>query len=377
MGKTRYLVLENGQVFEGKAFGSDNFTIGELVSNTSMTGYQEILSDNSYVGKIINLTYPMIGSYGITREGFENTNPYIFGLIVGEYTQFPSNWKSEMTLDEYLKLKNIPTIEGIDTRMLSKIINKNNSLKATFADSVDKLEEIIKSLKEYKFEENLTELVSIKKPFRIPNNGEKIVIIDLGSSDLVVRELNYRGKDITIVPYNFTTEEIMRIHPKGIVITNGPGNTNELGQLIENLKEMIGKLPIFGIGLGHQIIALASGASLEMLDKAQRGANYPVKNLENNYMENVVKNNNMTVSEKSLENTDLEITHRDVNVGNIDGLKNDVKMINSIQFQPYYIASEKIDSAFEKFYNNICKNFEEECSEYSEINEKSKGEINA
>ncbi|MGY3756518.1 carbamoyl phosphate synthase small subunit [Helcococcus kunzii] len=371
MEKLRYLVLEDGQVFEGKAFGSDNFTIGELVSNSSMTGYQEILSDNSYVGKIINLTYPMIGSYGITREGFENTNPYIFGLIVGEYTQVPSNWKSEMTLDEYLKLKNIPAIEGLDTRMLSKIINKNHCIKATFTDSIENVEEIVKELKEYKSDENYTDLVSIKKPFRIPNNGEKIVVIDLGASDLVVRELNFRGKDITIVPYNFTSEEIMRIHPKGIVISNGPGNLKQLNQLIESVKRMIGKLPIFGIGLGHQVIALASGADIKLLDKAQRGSNYPVKNIENNHIENVVKNNHLTVDEKSLENTGLEITHIDVNVGNIEGLKDDSKMINSIQYQPYYIASEKVDSAFEKFYNNINELMKEECLENSE------GEINA
>ena len=353
MEKLRYLVLEDGQVFKGKAFGGDNFTIGQLVSNTSMSGYQEILSDNSYVGKIINLTYPMIGSYGITREGFENTNPYIFGLIVGEYTKCPSNWRSEMTLDEYLKLKNIPAIEGIDTRMLSKIINKNDCMKACFADSMDDIEDKIKQLQAYKFEQDATELVSIKKPFRIPNDGDKIVIIDLGSTETIVRELNRRNKDITIVPYNFNAEEILRIHPKGIIISNGPDNINNLENLVETLKNLIDKLPILGIGLGHQVLSLAFGAKLKKLEKSQRGCNYPVIDLSTNRIENVIKNNAYTIDEKSLENLDLEITHKDVNTNTIDGLKSDDKFVNSIQYQPNCVFGDKIDPAFETFYENI------------------------
>lgn len=364
MEKLRYLILEDGTLFEGSAFGGDEFLVGTIVSNTSMTGYQEILADNSNVGKIITLTYPMIGSYGITREGFENTNPYIFGVVVSEKTNEPSNWKSEMTIDQFLKLKNIPGIEGIDTRMLTKILRDKGEMKAVFADSIENLDEIVEKIKNTEIEKNLPEMVSIKKSFRIPNDGDKVLVIDMGSTDSIVRELNSKNMDITVMPYNFKHEEILSIHPEGVIVSNGPGNANDMCEVVENIKQIIGKVPVFGIGLGHQIVSLALGARLEKLRYSQRGSNYPVKDVESGRVENVTKNNDYSIEENSTKENNLTVTHIDINSGSVDGIKNDEKFVNSVQYQPY-----GCDKSYEKFYENIEK--------YKQSNVIAKGEKNA
>lgn len=353
MGKVRYLILEDGSYFEGKAFGGDNFKIGKIISNTSMSGYQEILLDNKNSGKIVTLTYPMIGSYGITREGFENMNPYIFGIIVGEKTDGPSNWKSQMTLNEYLQIKNIPAIEGIDTRMLAKKIKKSGELKATFSDTIENLEDVVNELKISLLDENFIEKISVNKPFRISNNGDKILVIDNGCVEEILRELNCRDKDISVVPYNFSSEDILKVHSKGVIISDGPGNPELMTKQVENIKKLIGNIPLFGIGLGHQLISQALDIKVRRLKYSKRGGNYPVKNILTGKIKNVEMNNEFTLKKENLRK-DVQITHIDVNSGDVEGIKLDSSFINSIQYKPVYFENEKIEE-YETFYSNIAK----------------------
>ena len=353
MGKIRYLILEDGSYFKGKAFGGENFNIGKIVSNTSMLGYQEILLDNKNAGKIVTLTYPMIGSYGITREGFENMNPHIFGLIVGEKTDSPSNWKSQMTIDEYLEIKDIPAIEDIDTRMLAKKIKKSGELKATFSDTIENLDSIVNKLKVAELDDNFIEKISVNKPFRISNTGDKILVIDNGCVEEILRELNCRDKDISIVPCNFSSEDILKIHSKGVIISDGPGNAEKMTSQVENIKKLIGNIPLFGIGLGHQLILKALDTKLQKLKYSKRGGNYPVKNILTGRIENVEMNNEYTLVKESL-GKDVEISHIDVNSGDIEGIKVQDKFINSVQYKPIYFENDKVEE-FETFYSNIAK----------------------
>lgn len=350
----RYLILEDGNYYEGKAVGGDDFRVGELVFNTSMAGYQEVLSDPSYYGQIITMTYPMIGNYGVNRDGFESITQSIFGFVISEHCDKPSNWKSQMTVDEFLKLRNIPGIEGIDTRKLAKHIRDSKPLKATFSDTIENIDEMIEKIKNTDLDIDLVEMVSISKPFHIPNENEKIVLIDFGSINDILKELNSRDLDITVVPYDSKVEDILSLHPDGIVLSNGPGNPKALPQIIENVKAIIGKAPMLGIGIGHQLIALACGADTRRLRVGNMGSNYPIKRLDNSRVEIQCKNNAFVVDENSLEGTGLKMTHLGINEGTCEGLEYGEKLIQSVQFHPKYsLDFRRENPIYKKFIEMI------------------------
>lgn len=349
MGKIRYLVLEDGSYFKGKAIGSSDYKISEIVSNTTMIGYQEILSDNSYCEQIVTLTYPMIGGYGITREGMENLNPSLNGLVIGENCEYPSNWKTEITLDDYLKEKNISAIEGIDTRMLAKKLRKLGNTKAVFVDDISNIENIIDNIKNTSLDDNLVEKVSVKKPFRIPNEGKKVVIVDLGVINDLLKVFISKGYDITVVPYNTSAKEIMSLNPDGVVFSNGPGNPNIYSQISNAIKQLNSKLAILGIGLGHQLIAKSKGLEIEKLDFAHRGGNYPVKNIEKNIIENVVKNTSYTVSFNDIEDK-FNVIYKGVNSNTIEALENQKEKVITSQFSPITKFENITNDIFDKFY---------------------------
>ena len=359
MTKRRYLLLEDGTYFEGKALGSDNFKIGELVFNTNMAGYQEIICDTSHCGQIIVMTYPMIGNYGINRDGFETVIPSIFGLVVSEHCETPSNFRSQMTLDDFLKMRNVPAITDIDTRMVTRHIRKNGSMKATLTDSLEDLEKQVKDIKEFKFEDNLVEMVSITKPFHIPASGKRVVLIDFGSINEILKELNLRKMDITVVPYNISLTEIESLHTDAIVLSNGPGNPNDLTEEIDVIKNLIGKYPILGIGLGHQLLALASGAKVDKLKVGHRGANYPIKNLETGVTQIEITNNSYTVNTESLKDTNLEVSFLGAD-GTCEGLENKEKGLYSVQFYPGPVIGDKLS-------NKIYEKFSQIIDEYKEV----------
>lgn len=354
MSKKRLLVLEDGHVFEGIGFGGNHFQVGEIVFNTSMMGYQEVLSDLSYCSQIVMMTYPMIGNYGINRDDFESIDPAVFGFVVGEYCEKPCNWRSEMTLNEFLTLKNIPGIADVDTRMLTKIIRKTGTMKAVMADEGADTEALVKMLKEYVMPTNQVESVSTKKAFQIPNRGDKIVLLDFGAKNGIVRELNLRRMDITVVPYNTSAEDIMALHPDGIMLSNGPGDPKDVPEAIETIKKLVGKVPMFGICLGHQLICLACGANTMKLKFGHRGGNHPVMNLATGKTEITSQNHSYAVEEDSLEGTGLVVTHKALNDKSVEGVKHETYPLFSVQYHPEASSGpEDANYLFDQFYNMI------------------------
>lgn len=350
----KQLILEDGTVYKGYGFGSNVEMYGEVVFNTSMTGYQETISDPSYNGQIITFTYPLIGNYGVNRDDYETINPSIKGVITREICKKPSNFRSQFTLDHILKELNIPGISGIDTRSLTKKIRDNGTIKGIIVNIDKNPEEVVKELKEIKLPTNQIEQVSSKKAFLSPGRGKRVVLIDLGMKSGILRELNGRNCDIVVVPYNISAKEILRQNPDGIMISNGPGDPVDVPETIETIKELIGKIPIFGICMGHQLISLACGAKTYKLKFGHRGANQPVKNLLTGKVDITSQNHGYAVDINSLENTELRLTHISVNDNTCEGVEHKKYPVFSVQYHPE-AAPGPHDSnyLFDKFIENM------------------------
>lgn len=332
----RSLILETGDVFTGIAFGSEKESAGEVVFTTGMTGYQETLSDPSYCGQIVTMTYPLIGNYGINRDDFESIEPAIKGMVVRELADMPSNFRSDASLNELFLLKDIPGIQGVDTRKLTRIIREYGSVKGYFtATGVEvNVEEIVAKLKQTTFPTDQVKQVSTKRPYPSPGRGKRVVLVDFGMKHGILRELNKRNCDVVVVPYNTTAEEIMAIYPDGIMLSNGPGDPKDVPEAITMLKEIIGKIPVFGICLGHQLFALASGGDTFKLKFGHRGANHPVKDLKTGRTELTSQNHGYTVDPESLVKTRLEVTHVALNDGTVEGLKHLDLPAFTVQYHP-------------------------------------------
>ncbi len=355
----RQLILENGEVFVGKAFGSGKQMSGEVVFNTGMTGYQEILSDPSYCAQIVTLTYPLIGNYGINRDDFESIKPSINGLIVKEAAKFPSNWRNEETMDELLKANDIPGLEGIDTRKLTRMIREHGTLKGKLCSMDVDVDAVVSELKEMSLIKNQVSLVSTKQSYASPGRGYRVVLIDYGMKKGILRELNNRGCDIVVVPYNATSEEILRLNPDGIMLSNGPGDPVNVPEAVETLKNLLGKAPIFGICLGHQLLALACGASTTKLKFGHRGSNHPVKELASGKVDITSQNHGYTVEAHSIKNTKLSITHVAVNDGTVEGIEHTEYPAFSVQYHPEASPGpEDANGLFERFMELMKKNIE-------------------
>ncbi|NYE05262.1 carbamoyl-phosphate synthase small subunit [Bacillus niacini] len=328
------LILEDGTIFIGDGFGSHMDTIGEVVFNTGMTGYQEILSDPSYCGQIVMLTYPLIGNYGINRDDFETINPAVKGFIVKEAAEFPSNWRSEFTMDEYFKMKNIPGIAGIDTRKLTRIIRQYGTLKGAICSIESDPSEVISKLRQTKLPIDQVRRVSTKNSYPSPGRGKRIVLVDFGMKHGILRELNKRNCDVVVVPYHTTADEILQLRPDGIMLSNGPGDPKDVPEAIHMIKQLLGLVPIFGICLGHQLFALASGANTVKMKFGHRGSNHPVKDLTTGKIAITAQNHGFTVEEKSLQNTRLTVTHIALNDGTVEGLKHLDYPAFTVQYHP-------------------------------------------
>ncbi|WP_394187314.1 carbamoyl phosphate synthase small subunit [Paenisporosarcina quisquiliarum] len=332
----RSLILETGDVFTGLAFGSEKESAGEVVFTTGMTGYQETLSDPSYCGQIVTMTYPLIGNYGINRDDFESIEPAIKGMVVRELADMPSNFRSDASLNELFLLKEIPGIQGVDTRKLTRIIREFGSVKGYFTEAGVEVnvEEIVTKLKQTTFPTDQVKQVSTKRPYPSPGRGKRVVLVDFGMKHGILRELNKRNCDVVVVPYNTTAEEIMAIYPDGIMLSNGPGDPKDVPEAINMLKEIIGKIPVFGICLGHQLFALASGGDTFKLKFGHRGANHPVKDLKTGRTELTSQNHGYTVDPESLVKTRLEVTHVALNDGTVEGLKHLDLPAFTVQYHP-------------------------------------------
>ena len=346
------IVLENGNEFFGYGFGADIEAINEIVFNTSMVGYQEIMSDPSYTDQMVVMTYPLIGNYGITDEDYETKFPTLGGLIVREYNDVPSNFRYTKTLSEVLEEHNIPGISGVDTRQITRIIRSEGSQRVIITDIPVSKEEALKRIAEQPITRNQVARVSCKKRWfsRTPNHKYDVVAIDCGIKYNIIRSLNNRNCNVTVVPYNTSIEDILAFQPDGIFLSNGPGDPTDVPQVIEIVKQLHGKLPIFGICLGHQIISLAYGAKTYKLKFGHRGGNHPVKNLETGKLEITSQNHSYAVDAKSLEGTGLTTTHINLLDNTIEGVESVKDRIFSVQYHPESAPGPQ-DSAylFDKF----------------------------
>lgn len=346
----RLLVLEDGSVYRGKAFGSDHFQMGELVFNTSMTGYQEILTDNSYCGQIVMMTYPWIGNYGINSDDNESMIPAVFGFVVRDYNEVPSNWRSQQNLDDYLKQVDIPGIYGIDTRAITLKIRQAGTMKAIMANVDADIDAVVARLKAGDYLHDQVKRVSTTKVFPIPNRGHRVVLMDFGAKLGIVRELSKRGCDLIVVPYDTPASVIMGYNPDGVMLSNGPGNPEDVEVAIETIRELIGQTCIFGICLGHQLISLACGAKTYKLKFGHRGANHPVVNLANGSVEITSQNHGFAVDIDSLKDTDLVMTHQALNDKSCEGVRHTKYPVFSVQYHPEASAGPQDSNyLFDKF----------------------------
>ncbi|WP_453997064.1 carbamoyl phosphate synthase small subunit [Bacillus nitroreducens] len=360
----RQLILEDGTVFVGEGFGGKTEKIGEVIFNTGMTGYQEILSDPSNCGHIVTLTYPLIGNYGINRDDFESIHPSISGLIVNEVCDHPSNFRSQFSLDEYLKSNNIPGLSGIDTRKLTRKIRQNGTLKGAICGTDVNVDEIVKELKNTPVSTDLVKQVSTKSAYPSPGRGHRIVLVDFGMKHSILHELNKRDCDVIVVPYNMTAEEILRLSPDGVLLSNGPGNPKDLPEAIEMIQDLLGKVPLFGVCLGHQLFALANGAETEKMKFGHRGSNHPVKDMKTGKISITSQNHGFTVNKESLLGTKLEVTYMALNDDTIEGLRHIEYPAFTVQFHPE--ASSGPDDA-NSLFNDFLQMIENSKKEGEEL----------
>lgn len=329
------IALEDGTYLEGKAFGAEKLGIGEIVFCTSMTGYVEALTDPSYKGQILMMTYPLIGNYGVCREDFESDGVKVEGFVVRELCKNPSNWRSEMSVDELLKQYDVVGIEGVDTRMLTKKIRVYGSMKAAIGIDIEK-EKLIKIARDQPFigDVDLVDKVCVKEPKRIESNGKfEVVLIDCGVKMSIVRQLLKRRINLTLVPYNYPAEKICELNPDGVFISNGPGDPARVKETIETIRKLIGKFPMAGICLGHQLIGLAFGAKTFKLKFGHHGSNQPTKDLETGRVFISSQNHNFSVDEKTLPKG-FEVTQINLNDRTVEGLKHKDLPIITVQYHP-------------------------------------------
>ena len=358
----RKLVLENGMIFHGEGFGSPEKKIAEIVFNTSMVGYQEILSDPSYCDQIVVMTYPLIGNYGLTSEDYESKGIYMSGFVVHEYNDIPSNFRYTQTLGEKMEECHAAGISGIDTRELVRIIRDNGSMKAMIVDENIPDEICLKELAFYNVPINQVEKVSSKKIWysRCPNPLYNIVAIDCGCKLNIIRLLNEYKCNVIVVPFNTSIEDIMKFKPDGLFISNGPGDPTSVSTVINNVKKLKGKLPMFGICLGHQIIGLAYGAKTYKMKFGHRGANHPVKNLNTGKIEITSQNHSYAIDIDSLKNTELTLTHINLLDNEAEGMCDKKNKVISVQYHPESAAGpEDSRYLFNEFLDNM-KLFKEE-----------------
>ncbi|MGP4080301.1 carbamoyl phosphate synthase small subunit [Pseudalkalibacillus sp. R45] len=330
----RQLILEDGSTFEGIGIGSLRESVGEVVFTTGMTGYQETLSDPSYCDQIITFTYPLIGNYGINHEDFESIDPAAAGIIVSEAAIEPNHWQSTSTFDELLKVKDIPGITDIDTRALTRKIRIHGTLKGKIAAMDADVGHVTEELARKSLPRDQVKKVSTHTPYTLPGRGKRVVLVDFGAKRGILRELIERGCNVTVVPYNISADEILRLQPDGVMLSNGPGDPTDVPEAIEMVKNILGKVPVFGICLGHQLLGLACGVKTIKMKFGHRGVNHPVKDLETGKVMITSQNHGYTVDPTGIEETDLIVTHVAINDETIEGYRHNSQPAFSVQFHP-------------------------------------------
>ena len=330
-----FLILEDGHVFTGRSIGSTREAVSEIVFNTSMTGYLEVLTDPSYAGQAVVMTYPLIGNYGICYEDMESERPWVDGFIVRELSRMPSNFRSEDTIQNFLEKNDIPGICGIDTRALTKILRESGTMNGMITtDENYNMDEVMKKLKAYSTGDEVSK-VSCREKKVLPGDGYKVALLDLGAKKNIARSLNERGCEVTIYPSSTTAEEIIASRPDGIMLSNGPGDPKACVQVIKEIRKLYEtEIPIFAICLGHQLMALATGADTFKLKYGHRGGNHPVKDMETGRVYISSQNHGYAVDPESLDPQVAVPAFTNVNDGTNEGLKYVGKNIFTVQFHP-------------------------------------------
>ena len=342
------LILENGVIFNGSAFGYLKDSVGEVVFTTGMTGYEEVLTDPSYYGQIVTMTYPLIGNYGINLEDMESDSPKVKGFIVREKCDYPNNFRCEMDLDSYLKQNKVIGLEGIDTRALTKILRNNGTMRGIITLQDVDVDEVKNKIDNFS-NKDAVKAVTVKEKYIIEGTGKHVAILDFGIKRNIIRNFQKRDCKITVFPMDTKAEEILKVNPDLVFLSNGPGDPEDLKEVIENIKELIGKKPIVGICLGHQLLTLALGGKTKKLKFGHRGCNHPVKDLEENRVYITSQNHGYVVEELP---KDVIATHINVNDNSIEGMKHKTLPIYSVQFHPEAAAGPKdSEYIFDKFLN--------------------------
>lgn len=350
----RYLVLEDGAVFSGEGFGADQSTLGEVVFNTGMTGYQESITDQSYADQILVFTNPLIGNYGVNLDDNETLEPQIKGVICRQLARRPSSWRMQDTLPHFLENHGIPGIQGIDTRELVKMLREHGTLRGTIVDDIANIDEIVKKLQSVHPTMGVISRVSTKSAFPNPGTKRNIVVVDFGIKHSILRELAKRDCNVIVLPCTATAQQIMNLNPDGVLLSNGPGDPEEMTDAVKMVAEIEKHYPLFGICMGHQLFALANGAKTYKMKFGHRGFNHPVRNIATGEIDFTSQNHGYAVDPESIDKDVLMVTHEEVNDGTIEGLRHKQYPAFSVQFHPDAAPGpHDADSLFDDFITTV------------------------
>ncbi|MCA0988266.1 carbamoyl phosphate synthase small subunit [Guptibacillus algicola] len=353
--KKGYLILENGAVFEGELMNDECEAFGEVVFNTSMTGYQEIVSDPSYAGQIIVFCYPQIGNYGMNDLDNECDQLFLHGVVTGEQCESPNHYLSKNSFSEGLQEKKIPSLSGVDTRALVKLLRGHGTMKGRV--TAHSPYEVVS---DFACEKEYVPVVSTKEITTYRANGPRIILIDYGYKKSILTSLQKLGCEVTVVPFDTSFESIAELNPAGVVLSNGPGDPQHLSSHFQTIRRISETYPVFGICLGHQLLALAHGATTRKLLFGHRGSNHPVKHTETGKVYITSQNHGYEVVKESLEQTNFSVTFTNINDNTVEGLKHNEYIIESVQFHPEaHAGPSDTGFLFESFIQQILQTGEQ------------------
>ena len=330
------LILEDGSVYTGELLDSETRTVGEVVFTTTMTGYQESLTDPSFCGQILTMTYPLIGNYGSAEKFMQSRRSFVRGFVIGELCDAPNNWQAEESLTEFLRENNIPCLYHVDTRAVTRHIRSAGAMKGVIVPENMPESEIV-ALQGEELPRNVVEIVTTPEVYTLETetpDAPHIVAMDFGVKRSILQNINRIGAKVTVVPAHTSAEEVLALNPDGVFLSNGPGDPTDVPEIVEEVRKLAGKKPIFGICLGHQLLALAFGAKTYKMKFGHRGGNQPVKNLKMGKVHISAQNHGYAVDPASLAGTPLVVTHTNVNDDTIEGLRHTGLPIFSVQYHP-------------------------------------------